>query len=181
MRWLVRQFFYLGKNRYQRGRLYRRQQRGNFSANAGLLTHCYDVTMTHCYDVSMTHYAFRCTILRWPLFAPILLLIRIKFSSGMTTWRRFTTKVWLIFYDSSIMSHDIHVSNDICIVYIVNFIQAVYHLYSARFAKSSPLTAHEWQFWLGDLNYRIDLDRSEAKVGYLMFFFNFMLTLLRLW
>ena len=33
----------------------------------------------------------------------------------------------------------------------------------ARFAKNSPLFAHEWQFWLGDLNYRIDLDRNEAK------------------
>ena len=25
------------------------------------------------------------------------------------------------------------------------------------------MTAHEWQFWLGDLNYRIDLDRNMAK------------------
>ena len=35
----------------------------------------------------------------------------------------------------------------------------------ARFAKNSPLFAHEWQFWLGDLNYRIDLDRNEAKLA----------------
>jgi len=33
---------------------------------------------------------------------------------------------------------------------------------NARFARSSPLSAQEWQFWLGDLNYRIDLEREYA-------------------
>ena len=33
----------------------------------------------------------------------------------------------------------------------------------ARFSRASPLSAQEWQFWLGDLNYRIDLDRATAE------------------
>jgi hypothetical protein len=33
----------------------------------------------------------------------------------------------------------------------------------AKFARSAPMKAQEWQFWLGDLNYRIDLDRNHAE------------------